>query len=279
MDFYVDDFLADTDSLSDAATGFWIRLLCHLWRCPNRGQAAHSMVVWGQIGRVATDRARRHFDELEHNEICDISREGVGPNENLTVVSRRMVRDEIARNDNNLRQRKFYHTHKPNGNLTSFKHEYNGQPNHDLTPNLTLIQQKPNNDTTAAEAEASSTDRLSTEESPVGLPDGKPGQDSDRFTGTDYSQSKPLLIESYEDIAAIQDPIVAAISLTQETSKRSWGFWVKVLNQARASHHNGQAERLFRECLAETFGEMRQGEIKNPGAVFNNKLKRTFNLT
>lgn len=94
----------------------------------------------------------------------------------------------------------------------------------------------------------------------------------------DYKNYEPEAVGSYEDIAAIEDPIHAAISVTQERNQKSWGFWVKVLNHAKKNHMNGQAERLFRGCLNEVFGEMRQGEIRKPGAVFNNKLKRAFSI-
>ena len=66
------------------------------------------------------------------------------------------------------------------------------------------------------------------------------------------------------------------MGIVGERSKQGWGHWVKILNQARKKYGRERAGRLFRECLIELFGEMKQGECKKPGAVLNVKLKQVF---
>jgi DNA-binding MarR family transcriptional regulator len=74
------------------------------------------------------------------------------------------------------------------------------------------------------------------------------------------------------------DPIIAAMAVTGERQKKGWGHWVKVLNRARRDYGSERAERLFRDCLEQLHAEMEAGEVRNPGAILNVKLKRYFAL-
>ena len=91
----------------------------------------------------------------------------------------------------------------------------------------------------------------------------------------DYEKTKPPEIQDYTDIHGY-DPILAAMAITGERNKKAWGFWVKVLNQGRKEYGTERAERLFRGCLEKLFGEIKNGEVNNPGACLNNKLKTIF---
>jgi len=79
--------------------------------------------------------------------------------------------------------------------------------------------------------------------------------------------------DGYAFIALCRDPIVAAMAITGERGKRSWGAWVKRLNEAKRVMGSDLAERLFRGCLEQLWGEMKAGEVSKPGAVLNRKLK------
>jgi len=94
----------------------------------------------------------------------------------------------------------------------------------------------------------------------------------------DYERIKPLKIADYAEIEACPDPIVAAISVTGGVEKKDWGYWTKVLNQSRKKYGPERAERLFRGCLRELWGEMRQGECRKPGAVLNVKLGKVMGI-
>lgn len=94
----------------------------------------------------------------------------------------------------------------------------------------------------------------------------------------DYQEARIPSVSDYDDdvhalIHNHPDPIEAAISITGETGKRSWGHWVKILNKARKDYGPDRAERLFRDSLAELAGEIRAGEVRKPGAIFNRKLE------
>lgn len=92
----------------------------------------------------------------------------------------------------------------------------------------------------------------------------------------DYLKAEPPSIENYGDIHNCPDPILAAMAVAGERSKQSWGYWVKVLNRARKEYGSDRAERLFRDCVAETWGEKKAGECDKAGACLNMKLKKVF---
>jgi hypothetical protein len=115
---------------------------------------------------------------------------------------------------------------------------------------------------------------------PAGLPDDVPSSRKPDRTRIDYEKAEPPEIKDYTDIHnPAHDPVLVAMAITGERDKRAWGHWVKVLNQARRRldpERHGRAERLFRGCLAELFGEMRAGEVEKPGALLNQKLGVVF---
>lgn len=104
-------------------------------------------------------------------------------------------------------------------------------------------------------------------EKPADLPD---------YFKIDYRNAEIPEIQDYGDIHGCPDPILAAMAITGERSKRGWGHWVKILNHGRKEHGPERGVRLFRECLTELYGEIKQGECNKPGAVLNMKLKKVF---
>lgn len=119
-----------------------------------------------------------------------------------------------------------------------------------------------------AEADASAEADVSTgkKERTTGLP----GQ-------IDYEKAKTPEINDYGDIEnPANDLILVAIGVTGEEGKQGWGHWLKVLNRARIKLGKARADRLFRACLKELYGEIKAGECKKAGAVLNLKLTKTF---
>jgi len=103
MPFFPSDYLRDTRCLSLAARGAWMDLLCTLWHAPKRGQRTLSLAGWaGEIGKSIEEVAPL-LDELMSSEVGEISRENDGK---ITVMSRRMVRDERARKQARKRKQK-----------------------------------------------------------------------------------------------------------------------------------------------------------------------------
>jgi len=97
----------------------------------------------------------------------------------------------------------------------------------------------------------------------------------------DYQTAEIPRIEDYGgDMHALihnhPDPILAAIAVTGERGKRGWGHWVKILNRARNQYGREVADRIFRDTLAQLHSEKEAGEILNPGAMLNKKLKENL---
>ena len=103
MPFFPSDYLRDTRCLSLAARGAWVDILCALWHAPKRGQRTLPMAGWaGEIGKPI-DEVQQLIDELRSMQIGDISLE---KDAQVTIISRRMMRDERARKQARKRKQK-----------------------------------------------------------------------------------------------------------------------------------------------------------------------------
>jgi len=132
----------------------------------------------------------------------------------------------------------------------------------------TKTNQRQSNDkpeTTIKKGNKGKNEKNSVRGQTTGLPDHR----------IDYSKTELPEVKDYSDIYS-HDPILMAMAITGERSKQGWGHWVKVLNNGRVALGVERAERLFRSCLKELFGEVKQGECDKPGAVLNVKLKTVF---
>jgi len=69
--------------------------------------------------RINKDKTKEILEYIKNEKIGEISFENPEPNGNITVISRRMRRDEKDRENNRLRQQRFYKKGKPNGSLTA----------------------------------------------------------------------------------------------------------------------------------------------------------------
>lgn len=94
MQFFPADYLRDTRCLSLAARGVWMDVLCALWNAPKRGQKTLTLEGWaGEIGKPEVEVSAYLLD-LESNGIGKFIHETDGK---LTIISRRMIRDERER--------------------------------------------------------------------------------------------------------------------------------------------------------------------------------------
>lgn len=117
--FYPGDWSRDLEEHPLEIEGAWIRICCKLWWSETRGSLTRTIDQWAKILRVSQEDAKRIFDYINSWKIGEIS---VDPNGNLTVQSRRMLRDEKDRVNNCLRQKRHYEKRKPNATPT-------GEPN------------------------------------------------------------------------------------------------------------------------------------------------------
>lgn len=102
--FYPGDWVQDTSALSLAAKGAWIDILCALWWSSNRGRQTLSMEQWARVIKSSIEQAKIVIDELVKTKICDHETDGNG---NVTLISRRMEREEKERFSSRERVRKY----------------------------------------------------------------------------------------------------------------------------------------------------------------------------
>src|SRR3990167_9106892 len=113
MQFYPADWLQDTQVLSLEAQGAWIKILCAIHAASERGRKKSDTSTWKQfLGYPEDDRALYLIGALA--EVADIdARDEVGNHCNLseaveiTIESRRMLRDEAKRIQDLERKRRY----------------------------------------------------------------------------------------------------------------------------------------------------------------------------
>lgn len=101
--FYPMDWCRDLDEHPLEIEGAWIRIICRLWWAEPRGVLTRSIDQWARILRVSHADVTRIFDYISTYKIGDIS---VTCNGDVTVMSRRMFRDDKARRQATERQRR-----------------------------------------------------------------------------------------------------------------------------------------------------------------------------
>ena len=115
MKFEIDRWRADLDEHPLEIEGAWIRICCRLWAAPQRGSLTLSTERWATILRYDETNANRVIDYLLNEKIASGKREHNGY---VTLVSRRMIKEEKEREFNRLRQQTYRDNKKRNKNVT-----------------------------------------------------------------------------------------------------------------------------------------------------------------
>ena len=76
MQFYPADWLGDTRSLSLAAKGAWIDILCILHSSTTRGERTLSLIEWSRIMGASLEQSVSVIDELATSGVADVSQNG-----------------------------------------------------------------------------------------------------------------------------------------------------------------------------------------------------------
>jgi len=105
--FYPNDWARDLEEHTLEIEGAWIRICCKLWWSDTRGRLTKTVLQWSRILRVSTDDTIRILTYIKNESIGKISCDFRGCNDLVTVISRRMERDEKDREMNRLRVKKF----------------------------------------------------------------------------------------------------------------------------------------------------------------------------
>jgi hypothetical protein len=116
------DWIRDLEEHPLEIEGAWIRICCKLWWSDTRGEMKKTLLQWGRILRESEEKTLDILRYLQREKIARIPENLTQPNSHITVISRRIVREEKERESNRLRQKRHYHlgepNGKPNGNLT-----------------------------------------------------------------------------------------------------------------------------------------------------------------
>lgn len=102
IQLYVTDFDNDTCGLSACATGVWLRMIMAM-HIKKSGSLTGSLEKLSQITRCSCSEIETSLNEFETENICDVSRESNG---NVTIICRRMYKEEQKRVNSAERTRK-----------------------------------------------------------------------------------------------------------------------------------------------------------------------------
>jgi hypothetical protein len=113
--FYPSDWSRDLEEHSLEIEGAWIRICCKLWWSDKRGELTRNYCQWAKVLRVEERDAKRIIEYINTWKIGDVT---VTDNGEVTLISRRMQRDERDRENNALRQRRFKDKTQGNASVT-----------------------------------------------------------------------------------------------------------------------------------------------------------------
>ena len=113
--FYPNDWSRDLEEHPLEIRGAWITICCKLWYSETRGELNRTITQWSKILGVDEDDTKRIINYIEKWSIGNVVTDGNG---SITVMSRRMLRDEKDKELNALRQQKFREKHACNGGVT-----------------------------------------------------------------------------------------------------------------------------------------------------------------
>jgi hypothetical protein len=101
--FYPNDWLRDTVTLSPQAKGGWIDLLAKMHYNTPRGQICDNYTGYARLFGCDKHTAKKIIDELRKKGICEYVTNGLG---NVTLINRRMDKEEKIRESNRKRKEK-----------------------------------------------------------------------------------------------------------------------------------------------------------------------------
>jgi len=109
--FYVKDWLSDPElqSASASTRGIWINALCHMWEAKERGILHGTTESLCRILNCTVEEFDRFLSESQLYAFDDLMTQNNGK---VTLINRRMQRDERERNLHRKRQYRYIERHK-----------------------------------------------------------------------------------------------------------------------------------------------------------------------
>ena len=109
MQFYPSDWLRDTRTLSQRAKGTWIDLLCAAWEAPERGKLQWTWQAFTRFVGLET-KPKEAVTLWEELRLSGVGTFDYNKEANLvTIMSRRIIREEHERNQGRERQSRKRH--------------------------------------------------------------------------------------------------------------------------------------------------------------------------
>jgi hypothetical protein len=102
MKFFPSDYIKDTRCLSADEKGVWMDLICFSWDSPERGKLRGDYESFSRMTGVEIDPLKKIMSRLQQLGICEVVTNG---HTDVTVMSRRILRDEKEREYARLRKR------------------------------------------------------------------------------------------------------------------------------------------------------------------------------
>lgn len=114
--FYVRDWLSDPQlrQASPASRGIWIDLLCFMWEAPERGKIEGSVENIARMIGVTTEEMTGFLEEVKTLKFADVT----FCNKNVTLINRRMMREQKAKENTRLRVQRHREKQACNAKIT-----------------------------------------------------------------------------------------------------------------------------------------------------------------
>jgi len=114
--FYVRDWLSDPElqMTSSATRGVWINALCFMWESKERGKLEGTMEELAKILNSTNGDFEQFLKDVETHKFCDVRI----CNTNVTLINRRMYREQKERENTRLRVARLRSNAKCNASVT-----------------------------------------------------------------------------------------------------------------------------------------------------------------
>jgi len=114
--FYVKDWLSDPElqCVSASSRGLWIDALCYMWEAPERGKLTATVEELSKLLRATNGDFTQFMEDLKRHKFADVT---ICNNE-VTLLNRRMYREQKERDNTRLRVSRFRSNAKCNPNVT-----------------------------------------------------------------------------------------------------------------------------------------------------------------
>ena len=114
--FYVKDWLSDPElqCVSASSRGIWIDALCYMWGSPERGKLSGTPEELSKLLRATNGDFIKFMDDVKRHKFADVT----NCNNEVTLINRRMFREENERKNTRLRVSRFRSNAQCNVNVT-----------------------------------------------------------------------------------------------------------------------------------------------------------------